>query len=163
MDLEPECFPFACNKKNYIMGRSNKKMFYKILVFKFCRRGSFSAPSLVFVGRDWNPFDKPLIGKQNNHVLLLNHIFDVYLFNFIRNYICCSFSAVFFTYFCCFFFNKSINLFFMCKKILAVINKSHNFCEFIKYFLCFQACNFLKSHIKNCLGLFFRKIKSLYK
>ena len=155
MYLKPVGFTFTGDKQDIIMGRGNKQVLDKVLITKICGHRSLAATALILVGTNRNAFYHAPIRSQNHHVLFLDQVFNIDLFDLVNKDLCAPVVPEFLRDFQGFLFNNIQDLFRIRQEILEIGYLGPYLIQFVYDFLGFKAGQLLEAHIKNRLGLLF--------
>ena len=162
VNLKPVSTTNICNKEQVLFCRTDKELVYIIIFKKCCTVAAGSSPTLLFVFCNRNSFDITKAGNHYNHVLILNHIFKIYLFNFVIYNFCSAVITIFICKLVCFIFNYLKDFFVVNKQILKIINPGLKLFNLFLQIFNLQMCKTFELHINDCLSLLIIKVEAFF-
>ena len=161
MDLEAIHLTKVGKEQHVIMGRSNKEVLDKIVLFERDALNTLAAALLRAINLNRNALYVTCVSNGNNHILFGDKILDVQVLNVLVGDLRTTLVSVTVGNLTKLISNNSQNLFLMSEKILVVGNIKSELGNLVNKILTSKTGEAAQTHLKDCLALNLIQAKTL--
>ena len=161
MDLEAIHLTKVGKEQHVVVGRSNKEVLDKIVLFERDALNTLAAALLRAINLNRNTLYVTCVSNGNNHILFSDKILDVQVLNVLVRDLRTTLISVAVRDLSELISNNSQNLFLMSEKILVVGNIKSELGNLVNKVLTSKTGEAAQTHLKDCLALDFIQTKAL--